>query len=240
MNTHRLYFISDLHLSPHTPHITQLFEKFMSTLAPTATGIYIIGDFFNVWLGDDLTTPYHEHIAQMLQALTKQGIPCFFMPGNRDFLLGKAFAKRCAMTQLPDPCLIETPTGSILLSHGDGLCSKDKAHLVFRAISQHPLSKKLFLSLPASWRKKIGGDIRKHSRQHAPHRDVSINISWAKKWLEKHKSHTLIHGHIHQQGKHTEVIDGYTFNRYVTSSWEETAWIIEYNSQDGLHLVHFS
>lgn len=234
-----MYFISDLHLCQSAKHIDQLFKQFISTEAKKAKKVFILGDLFNVWLGDDIASDYAVNIASHINQLQQAGIKCYFMPGNRDFLLGESFSQSAGMERLPDPYLIQSSTGSILLTHGDALCTADRKHQWFRKISQHHFTKEIFLRLSKRYREAIGNGVRRHSASHTRYCNDAIDLTLAAKWLKQHHSRYLIHGHIHQAGIHQECIHGYQFTRYVMGSWEDAAWILHHDEQRGLYLINY-
>ena len=234
-----MYFISDLHLCQKAKHVDQLFKQFINNQAKQANKIFILGDLFNVWLGDDLASSYALDVAHYINQLHENGIACFFMPGNRDFLLGSAFANLANMKILADPCQINSSIGPIVLTHGDALCTKDRKHQWFRKISQHQLGKNAFLRLSKRYREAIGNGVRRHSASHARYCNDAIDLNLAATWLKQNKSHHLIHGHIHQAGIHHECIKNYQFTRYVMGSWEDSAWILQYNNKTGLQLLNY-
>ena len=234
-----MYFISDLHLCQEAPHVDQLFKCFMRDRANQVEQVFILGDLFNVWLGDDLASDYANTIANGIHRLKDKGIRCYFMPGNRDFLLGETFAARAGMLLLPDPYLIQSTIGPILLSHGDALCTADRKHQWFRKISQHPTSKKIFQKLSKRYREAIGNGVRRHSANHARYCNDAIDLKLAKKWLVQHNCRHLIHGHIHQAGIHHECLDGYAFKRCVMGSWEEATWVLHQRNGHDIELQSY-
>ncbi len=166
-----IYFISDLHLHASRPENTMRFLRFLKEIADKATALYILGDFFEVWVGDDqwhVNTP-EDHDTQVIQALTQytaQGIPTYFMHGNRDFLIANKFAATTGCTLIPDPYIIEFNDTRYVLTHGDTLCTRDLAYQRFRRMVRNPIFKMLFLCLPLKLRRKIAGGIEIKAREH--------------------------------------------------------------------------
>ncbi len=137
-------FISDLHLDPARPHIVELFTRFVAGDARQADALYILGDLFESWIGDDDDSPLAQQVGQALSALNHSGVPVFFMHGNRDFLLGQAYAQRAGMTLLNDPAVVEFDGERTLLMHGDTLCTDDVAYQEFRSVVRNPDWQKQF------------------------------------------------------------------------------------------------
>ena len=162
--TRHTYFISDLHLSASHPEITRAFLEFVEKKATHADALYILGDFFEVWVGDDDITPLTKNVCLALQTLSQQGTAIYLMQGNRDFLMGKHFASSACATLIQDPCTIDCYGKSLLLCHGDSLCTDDTNHQRFRMITQQRWLQKLFLCLPLSWRQNIANKVRQASQ----------------------------------------------------------------------------
>ena len=150
------YFISDIHLNASSELQSELLLTFLNTYGTTADAIYILGDLFSLWLGDDLNEPYSEILISKLKELHNKNIPLYFMPGNRDFLVGSKFCNSTGCILLSDPCVVTLYDKPVLLSHGDLLCTADANYQRFRLIVQSKFIKKLFLSLPIAIRKKLG------------------------------------------------------------------------------------
>lgn len=197
------YFISDLHLHVNQPRLTQLFLDFLQEKAPHADALYILGDFFALWLGDDVEIPQFPEVCAAMRQLVSQGVPIYIMRGNRDFLLGNHFAKATNSTLLPDPYVIDLYEKRILLTHGDRLCTLDTGYQKFRTFVQNPLIKWIFLNIPARLRTKIGLWVKsKANRQKAnidynqPKYDVTSTA--VTKWRKKYKAPLIVHGHTHR------------------------------------------
>ncbi|MEO5558362.1 MAG: UDP-2,3-diacylglucosamine diphosphatase, partial [Dokdonella sp.] len=141
-------FISDLHLDASRPHITNLFVDFVRNEAVHANALYILGDLFEAWIGDDNDDETGNQVADALADLQARGVPCFFIHGNRDFLLGDAYARRARLTLLPDPSVVEIEGERVLLMHGDTLCTDDAPYQTFRAQSHTPAWQRAFLGKP--------------------------------------------------------------------------------------------
>lgn len=207
-------FISDLHLDSTQPDITHTFFYFLDHIARGADALYILGDFFENYIGDDNDDPFIQTIIRALARFTATGTPVFFMPGNRDFLLGQSFADRAGITLIPDPTVITLYGQTILLMHGDQLCTDDKNHQRFRRFSRNRFVQTLFLSLPLSYRKKCADQLRKKSMQYNQRKSAEImdvNQGAVTAALKKYGTKKLIHGHTHRP-----LI---TENRVVLDAW---------------------
>jgi UDP-2,3-diacylglucosamine hydrolase len=192
----KTYFIADIHLSPDKPEITRNFLKFLSNINGDA--LYILGDFFELWIGDDYLTDFHYSI---FNALKKASLPIYLMPGNRDFLMNKIFSEKSGCKLLSDPSVIKLYGYNILLTHGDSLCLKNPAHKVFRRMTQNKILQFLFLQLPLKIRKYIAYKIQFISRKNYIKNLAqckTIDYQALEKLLEKHPAEYLIHGHTHQ------------------------------------------
>ncbi|MDR2788270.1 MAG: UDP-2,3-diacylglucosamine diphosphatase, partial [Candidatus Accumulibacter sp.] len=163
-----LHFISDLHLSPRTPGIEALFRAFLASIAPPENGepnaLYILGDLFDTWIGDDDDSPFAGSIAAALKTASSAGTRLFFLRGNRDFLLGADFIRKAGMTLLPDPCLLSTPQRRFILSHGDSLCVNDSAYQQFRAQTRAPAWQADFLQKTLPERRRLAASLRQQSQ----------------------------------------------------------------------------
>lgn len=219
----KTYFISDLHLEPRYPEIADLFLKFLRTEAVDADALYILGDFFEVWVGDDDESAFIKQIKNGLKQLTLQGIPVYFMHGNRDFLIGKKFINETGMMLLKDPCLISLYSHSVLVMHGDLLCTDDKTYLRFRKIVRNKLIQFLFLLLPIKIRKKIARKLRSNRQKNYKNKNYQIMDAvpdTIKKMMSMYEINFLIHGHTHRPNIHYFWLNGESKQRIVLSDWE--------------------
>lgn len=221
-------FISDLHLDEGYPKITERFLNFLDQLDETVEALYILGDFFNAWVGDDDISPFHCKIQSALKLVSNHR-PVYFLPGNRDFLIGRQFAKATGCTLLKDPTLINLYGVPTLLMHGDSLCIQDIQHLRFRAIVQNPFIKYIFLKCPLSFRKKIAQELRIQSRKHLT---GAINVLWdipeaeVRRIMQKFGVNQMIHGHIHRPMIHSMDFEGRKAQRIVLGDWEASDGIL--------------
>ena len=218
-------FISDLHLSAMRPRINQLFLDFLQETACHARALYILGDLFEYWPGDDdLAEPLHAEIAAALHQLHEAGVAVYFMHGNRDFLIGEEFAAASGATLLPDPTLIDLYNCPTLLTHGDSLCIDDPAYMAFRAKVRNPVWQTEFLAKPLAERKAIIEGLRRESNEEKTLKTaeiMDINQDALAAVLRKHHYPRLIHGHTHRPARHLHSVDGSTCERWVLTDWYE-------------------
>ncbi len=223
-------FISDIHLSPDEPHIAALFKKTLAGPALQAEALYILGDLFEVWIGDNDHSIFHQDIIDTLQHFTQTSkIPTYFMHGNRDFLIGKRFLKNTGMQLLQDPTVIDLYGKRVALLHGDTLCVLDKTYQRFRKKTHHPLFKLVAYALPLCVKRKAAEKMRQKSKQHQSHvADAWMDVcpNEVKKVLHDTQADLMIHGHTHRPAIHTAE------NRVVLGSWHQEASIL-YCFDDG-------
>lgn len=232
----KTYFIADLHLSENQPHLTRLFLDFMQQQAPDAEAVYILGDLFDFWIGDDEQSPLIEQVKEQIKRLTDKHIPCYFIHGNRDFLVGKRFAKACGLTLLPTYQVLNLYGKKTLLCHGDTLCIDDLAYQRFRRKVHQPWRQWLFLCLPLKVRLKIAQKIRHKSQQDKQRKSdeiMDVNPDFVRQIFTQFDVNLLIHGHTHRQNIHQ--IPPH-FTRIVLGDWGKTASILE-ASENGLRFV---
>jgi len=220
MNT---LFVSDLHLCSAKPHTTQIFLRFLRETASCAEALYILGDLFEYWLGDDdLTAPEHAEIIQALARLAGGGVKVFLLHGNRDFLIGEVFAQAAGLCLLDDPSRIDLYGVPTLLMHGDTLCSDDVAYLAFRTKVRDASWRRAFLAQPLQQRQALIQQWRKQSEQEKQHKPAALmdaNPAAIADILRVHGTPRLIHGHTHLPAKHTHFVDGLTCERWVLPAW---------------------
>lgn len=215
-------FIADLHLSDDTPDLNALFYRFLHDWQNRAAALYILGDFFDAWTGDDDDSETARQTASALKTFA-QGCPVYFIAGNRDFLLGRHYAAQAGLTLLPERHLIDLYGQTALLTHGDELCTGDTAYLRYRRIIRHPLTRRLLLSLPAGQRKRIAAKLRQASRSrqsgaHYTPADVSdAGIAAALQAFPA--AELIIHGHTHRPAVYGHTRNGKTLYRYVLPDW---------------------
>ena len=223
----KTYFIADLHLSENRPHLLALFRQFMQEQAPEAEKLYILGDLFDFWIGDDEQSDLISEVQQLIRHLTEQGVPCYFQHGNRDFLIGKKFANACGLTLLPTYQVIDLYGTPTLLCHGDTLCVDDVKYQHYRKKVHQKWRQWLFLHLPLKVRLKIAEKIRTKSRQDKQLKSTEImdvNADFVQQMFAKFHVTQMIHGHTHRQ-KHHEIPPH--FHRIVLGDWGETSSLLE-------------
>lgn len=237
----RYLFISDLHLEAQRPDITRAFLRCLDIRARDAGALYILGDFFEVWLGDDNPDPLADQISAALQALSRQGTAIYLMHGNRDFLIGRDFCRRSGATLLNDPTLIEINGERVLLMHGDSLCIDDADYIRMRRWLRNPLSLFILRHLPLKTRHRIGRKLRNESQERTRYKAADItdvNQDEVLRVMREHRVTTLIHGHTHRPAVHPLEIDGCPAQRIVLGDWDKDGWVLEVDG-DGYRLESF-
>lgn len=221
----QIHFISDLHLSADRPGLTALFKRYLAGPARNAAQLYILGDLFEYWAGDDdLDDPLNTTIATLLAATADAGVAVFFMPGNRDFLIGTDFATRAHLQVLTDPTLITLGDQATLLCHGDALCTDDVAYQTFREQVRNPAWQAQFLAQPLSVRKQIIAGVRMQSEAAKSEKAAAImdvNSDAVARLLRTHSFPRLIHGHTHRPATHALEIDSHHCERWVLADWHD-------------------
>lgn len=215
-----IYFISDLHLGESHPKITKLFLQFMQQKAPLAEAVYILGDLFDFWIGDDEQSPLIDEVKQAIRIVTVSGVKCYFICGNRDFLIGKRFAKETGIEILLDYQLLDLYGKKALLCHGDTLCIDDVKYQQFRQKVHQKWRQKLFLCLPLFIRLNIANKIRAKSKQDKRSKSfeiMDVNPKFTAEKVEEFGAELLIHGHTHREHIHQE--QGFT--RIVLGDWKD-------------------
>ena len=216
------YFIADLHLSADRPDITSCLEKFLSDEATQADALYVLGDLFEAWLGDDDINEFTSRVTEAFKALSDKGVPIFFIHGNRDFLVRKTFADRAGMTLLPEEHVIDLYGEPTLIMHGDQLCTRDIAYQKFRKKSRGWWWPRMVLMLPLTTRRNIAENGRKKSKQTQQNlsQDImDVTPDEVTKSMKMHKVNRLIHGHTHRPDIHQIDIDGAQAERIVLGDW---------------------
>lgn len=216
-------FISDLHLSPARPAIVGLFESFLLGPAHGCEALYILGDLFEYWAGDDdLADAFNAHIAQCLANCSNQGARLFFMHGNRDFLIGGEFARTAKLTLLDDSAKVELAHGRVSLSHGDLLCTDDLEYQAFRAKVRSPAWQQKFLSRPLGERKTEIEALRVRSEAEKQVKSaviMDVNEVSICNFFRRENALRMIHGHTHRPARHIHDVDGIPRERWVLSDW---------------------
>ena len=220
--------ISDLHLSEHMPETMAKFEWFCAHIAPQYDALFILGDLFEYWVGDDAAdfNPTALRVIDAIHTLKSRGTQSYFMRGNSDIAMERAYCERADMILLPDPCVLTDGEQRIILSHGDLLCTDDHEYQRQRRFYTHPWVKKIILKAPLSWRVKLVQYLREKSRRRwlntpehlRKQRTIEQNVteSAVQQWREQYNATTLLHGHTHRPGEHA---DG-GFTRWVLPDWD--------------------
>ncbi len=217
-----ILFISDLHLSPRSPGATALFLRFLAGRARQAEALYILGDLFEAWIGDDdIDDPFHARIVAALRAAADAGVRISLMHGNRDFLLGQKFADAAGLRLLADPYDLTLPEWSFVLSHGDALCLDDTAYQAFRARVRTPEWQEKMLARPRFLRRLVARYFRWHSRNTVRAVYADLQAAATDDFLRDHGYVTFIHGHTHRPAKHDHIVDGIHVERWVLDDWHE-------------------
>jgi UDP-2,3-diacylglucosamine hydrolase len=219
-------FISDLHLAAERPQVTEQFLRFTRDTAPAAAALYILGDLFEYWVGDDdLDDPLNSAVSSALSALAANGTRVFLMRGNRDVLLGTDFAARCGATLLDDPVLIDLHGKPTLLTHGDALCTDDVDYQRFRAYARDPGNQAKFLAQPIAARREQMRGMRAQSeasKQQKTEAIMDVTPAAVDALLRQYGYPRLIHGHTHRPARHLHSVDGHACERRVLNDWYET------------------
>jgi len=234
-------FIADLHLCAEEPAITAGFLAFLRRDARQAEALYILGDLFEAWIGDDDPDPLHAEIAAALRELQPLNIPCYFIHGNRDFLLGKRFAAASGMTLLPEEQVLEIHGQRILIMHGDTLCTDDEGYQRFRRKVHQPWLQKLFLLLPLFIPQRIALKMRAGSKQANSSKDFTImdvNAAAVQDTMARHQVRCLIHGHTHRPAVHQLRVDNQPAERIVLGAWHNEGSMIRV-SENETRLISF-
>ncbi|KTC86715.1 UDP-2,3-diacylglucosamine diphosphatase [Legionella brunensis] len=247
-------FISDLHLHPAEAEINARFNAFIDWAAAHTKAVYILGDFFHAWPGDDGLDAWSKTIAQRLAWLAQQKVLIYYLHGNRDFLLGKKFADLAGMTILSEPAIltfdsdirplskhaaVELQKKSIMLAHGDRYCTLDKAHQRFRRLTRNRWFAKIFLCLPFSLRNKIVNKVRQHSQTNRTKTAIEMDVvveSMLQHMLKQHIN-ILVHGHTHKPGLINYQYNNSIYQQYVLSDWDESPSLLCYDNTNGFNFI---
>ncbi|MBY6070537.1 UDP-2,3-diacylglucosamine diphosphatase [Marinobacter salsuginis] len=223
-------FISDLHLEESRPDITEAFLGFLDGTASGVDQLYILGDFFEAWIGDDERTPLQEEIAAALRKLRDSGTDIFLMHGNRDFLIGEDFCKRAGATLLDDPTVIDLHGTPTLLMHGDSLCTADVEYQKFRANMRNPQWQQMILQRPLEDRQQMARQLREISMAKNQGKEefiMDVTPEEVVKDMEAHGVQRMIHGHTHRPAVHELIANGLPAKRIVLGDWDKNVWWLE-------------
>ena len=220
-----IFFISDLHLSPRSPGATRLFLQFLHGRALAAEALFILGDLFETWIGDDdIADPFNAQVISALRTASDNGLPISALHGNRDFLLGAGFSAASGVKLLHDPYILSTAEWQFVLSHGDALCLDDAAYMAFRAQARNPEWQAALLAKPLAERRAIADHMRQVSESSQRDKEnpyTDLQAAATDDFLREHGYATFIHGHTHQPATHDHIVDGIHIERWVLADWHE-------------------
>ena len=232
-------FVSDIHISDNYPEICKLFFDFIKKIDNNVNALYILGDLFEYWLGDDDPNPIFKQTQDALKDLSKKNISVFFLHGNRDFLIGDIFAEKTHIKVLHDPSIIELHGERILISHGDIFCIDDEEYQSFRKQTRDPTWQEMILEKPLEYRRNFAKMARMKSKEHTQldNEDImDVNENEIKKTFEHFNLSTIIHGHTHRPFIHNTVSNKINYRRIVLGDWYEQGSILEW-SESGPKLI---
>lgn len=236
-------FISDLHLDPSRPAVTRAFLDFLEDKAHQADALYILGDFFEAWIGDDDDAELNQQVADALKQLTTSGVPCYLMHGNRDFLIGQQFAEQSGCQLINDPSVVELYGKPVLLMHGDSLCTKDQAYMAFRQQVRSPQWQQMVLSKSLLERRALAKQLRESSQENNSNKAediMDVTPEEVVKALSTANTDLLIHGHTHRPAVHPLDTDNGPAQRVVLGDWLDNGWTLEYKNDGSFDLNKFS
>ncbi len=223
-------FIADLHLSGERPHIIRLFRAFLKKEARQADALYILGDLFETWLGDDAVPPDMVDVLHDINGLTKSGVPVYVMVGNRDFLLDAGFETMTGCTLLPDPSIVNLYGTDTLLMHGDTLCTDDVDYQAIRKQIRSPQWQQAILAKSIEERMQIAREARAESRARTREKSddiMDVNAQAVENAFRTHGVRRLIHGHTHRPAVHESTVDNKTVTRIVLGDWYDKANVLQ-------------
>ncbi len=234
-------FISDLHLHESRPQVTRAFFHFLYSHAIHAEALYILGDFFDAWIGDDDDSELLQDVASGLHKLSELGVAIYFMHGNRDFLLGKTYASKAGMSLIDDGTVIDLYGTPTLLMHGDTLCTGDTEYQQFRTMVRSPQWQQQILAQPLAARRALAAQLRAKSQSmNSLKADDIMDISPAEviAQMEAARVTRLIHGHTHRPARHQLVVAGNPAERIVLGDWHDSGWCIKAD-QNSIDLIEW-
>lgn len=235
-----ILFISDIHADASRPEIAEQLLSFLEGAATDAEALYVLGDLFETWIGDDDPDPEKHRIVHALHDLTRKGVPCFFMCGNRDFLTGQVFADRTGCSMLDDPTVVDLHGIPVLLLHGDTLCTDDREYQEFRRTVRDPIWQQHFLEKTPDHRIAMAQQARDASKSHtdaAPPEIMDVSQTAVNAVMREHGVYTMIHGHTHRPGFHHFDVDGHQATRIVLGDWYERGNVLHW-AAGNYHLEH--
>ena len=237
----RSLFISDLHLGHHSPNIVNGFFRFLEDQAASADRLYILGDFFDAWVGDDDDDSLVEEIKNELRDYAKHH-QILFLHGNRDFLLGEQFARETGITLLPESQVIDLSGTKTLIMHGDTLCTQDVEYLRFRTMVRNPAWQQQILSLPLPQRRRMAEDLREKSKSMNAMKAediMDVTPDEVVRVMANAGVQVMIHGHTHRPAKHALVVNGQDATRWVLGDWGDSGWYLDVETGETPKLMQF-
>jgi UDP-2,3-diacylglucosamine hydrolase len=225
--------VSDVHLDTQAPQATEQFLAFLREHGTRAQALYILGDLFEAWVGDDDRDPQKEQVSAALRALSEGGVPCFVLHGNRDFLLGAEFCERSGCRLLNDPVVAQFDGEPVLLTHGDALCTDDHPYQELRSIVRDATWQQRFLALPRERRELLANEARAGSKRHTARTVpviMDVNQEAVAAAFRATGVRRMIHGHTHRPAVHDLVVDGAQVERIVLGAWYEQGSYLHYES----------
>jgi UDP-2,3-diacylglucosamine hydrolase len=233
--------LSDLHLAPDRPAATAAFEAFAQGPARAAAAVYVMGDLFDSWIGDDqCREPFARSIVATLRGISDAGVALYVARGNRDFLLGDAFARESGATLLAEQTIVDLGGTPTLLTHGDELCTDDAAYQRYRAFTRNPVTQRRLRRLPYRLRRWIAAWLRRGSRAttaRKPESILDVNAAAVERAFRMHAVARMIHGHTHRPARHSTRVDGQPCERIVLADWDEQGHYVAVDA-DGIHTRH--
>jgi UDP-2,3-diacylglucosamine hydrolase len=225
-------FISDLHLDAGEPETIRRFARFVATEGRAARALYILGDLFEAWVGDDEDDPGLQPVQAALADLTRAGVPCSLMHGNRDFLIGPRFCSATGCRLLGDYERVDLYGSTVLLTHGDLLCTDDTRYMSLRGTLRDPTWQRDFLAKPLAERRKIAADLRQLSAAEIASKSydiMDVNQATVENVMREHRVSLLLHGHTHRPAIHRFELDGRPAARIVLGAWHESPSIARWD-----------
>ncbi|HNP37299.1 MAG TPA: UDP-2,3-diacylglucosamine diphosphatase [Woeseiaceae bacterium] len=226
-------FISDLHLDSERPEIGSQFLDFLGGEAREAEALYILGDLFDSWVGDDDPNPHFADMKRAITAFTASGVPAYFMHGNRDFMIGSEFADETGVHLLPDPTMVDLYGSKVLLAHGDALCTDDIEYQQVRAMVRNPDWQRMILGKPLAERLALAADVRAKSQLRnagLPEAIMDVNQAAVEQLMSEHAVTLLLHGHTHRPAVHDFKLGDKDAQRIVLGDWFDHGSVVRWNA----------
>ena len=227
-------FVSDLHIHDAQPEIGAQFAQFLAEEAPHADALYILGDLFESWIGDDDPNEHYGKTKQQIRALSDEGVPVFFMHGNRDFMIGERFAREAGVVILEDPVVHDIHGTSVLLSHGDAYCTDDREYQQVRRMTRDPQWQAMMLSKSIEERLAFAANAREQSVAKSGQLDEQIsdvNAGAIEEVMREHGVNVMLHGHTHRPAVHRFTMDGQPATRIVLGDWYDQGSVLRWHAE---------